>query len=188
MSISDWVGNARFGYNDQVTPYHSAQDVAALEGAFELDRGVLIPVTQSSARHGLACWRVGGLFFAYLQQSGVMGFALTNNPGFWLAKDPDTVRGPDLALMLGDRATELPEVGFWEGVPEVAVEVVADERLRAAADARAAQFLEAGCPAVWVVDLERLVIAAHHPDGVVEGKTASSRFFPGFTLHLEQLL
>src|SRR5437588_276272 len=45
--------------------------------------------------------------------------------GFWMARDPDTVRAPDVAFVRRERVEAAGRVtGYWPGAPDLAAEVV----------------------------------------------------------------
>ena len=54
-----------------------------------------------------------------------LGLALSGGaPGFWISHVPDTVRAPDVAFVAAGRVPPSPAVGFFEGRPDLAVEVL----------------------------------------------------------------
>jgi len=79
--------------------------------------------------------------------------------GFVLARDPDTVRGPDVSYVRAERLVGLDETRFIEGAPDLAVEVLSPSNRPGQVRAKVAEYLAAGCRLVWVVDpAERQVV------------------------------
>src|SRR5439155_27223260 len=90
---------------------------------YELRRGELLERPFNDWQHGLVAseisWRIG----RWVEAQG-LGTVLTC-VGCQLAWDPDTVLGTDLAFIRRERLHDsaLGE-GYWQGGPDVAVEVV----------------------------------------------------------------
>jgi Uma2 family endonuclease len=64
---------------------------------FELVRGEVIELPPPKKPHGVVCTRVGRLLDQYAEQRGA-GYATCNDAGVILTRDPDIVRGPDVAF------------------------------------------------------------------------------------------
>jgi Uma2 family endonuclease len=118
---------------------------------------------------------------------------LTADAGFILARNPDTVRAPDVAVILTDRIPKggLPE-GFFPGPPDLAVEVVSPWDRLGAVDEQAQELLAAGTREVWIIDSRSSTVR------VLAGRGASERVLgrrdalttdvlPGFSLSLSEL-
>jgi Uma2 family endonuclease len=64
---------------------------------FELVRGEVIELPVPAKIHGRVCINVGFILETYVRQRG-FGYITGNDSGVILERDPDTVRGPDVAL------------------------------------------------------------------------------------------
>jgi Uma2 family endonuclease len=117
------------------------------------------------------------------QQLGVVVGAETE---FVLARDPDTVRAPDIAFVRQERipAAGNPR-GFWDGAPDLAVEVVSPGDTFSEVEEKVEDWLAAGTRMVWVVNprrrsvtvyRSRTAIAILTPDDVLDGQDV----VPGF--------
>ncbi len=82
--------------------------------------------------------------------------------GFVLARSPDTVRAPDVAFVRAERVED-PIPGYFEGAPDLAVEVLSPDDRPGYVRDRVAEWLEAGAGTVWVVDPRSRTIAVHRP-------------------------
>ena len=122
------------------------------EGAFriELVRGRLVRSPRPASLHGRLVIRLGRLLDEYAEAGG-HGVVLAD-AGVILGRNPDTVRGPDLAFFSPER---IPEDGysttFW-GPPDLAIEIAWPSNRVAEMEAKVADYLEAGVRRVWVVE------------------------------------
>jgi len=133
-----------------------AQDI----GRCELVRGELFMMVPPGFDHG----RIGTLIAFHLHgfvRAREAGTVLTE-VGFVLARNPDTVRAPDVAFVRTGRAAE-PIPGYFEGAPDLAVEILSPDDRPGYVRDRVAEWLEAGVGAVWVVDPRACTVAVHEP-------------------------
>src|SRR5207249_4845132 len=63
---------------------------------FELVRGEVIEFPLPGKIHGVVCANVGGRLGNFTFEQG-KGYVTSNNAGVILTRNPDTVRGPDIA-------------------------------------------------------------------------------------------
>ena len=120
--------------------------------SYELQGGLLIAEPLPGWRHGWVMAAIGEILRAHVRKHklGVVG---TGDPGFVLARNPDTVRGPDVAFVSRERFD--PSGGHakaFPGAPDLAVEVLSPSNTPAAMHAKVADYLAAGTRLVWVVD------------------------------------
>lgn len=78
--------------------------------------------------------------------------AVFGHVGFVLARDPDTVRGPDLSFVTRARLCGIDNSHFFEGAPDLAIEILSPSNRPYQMRAKVADYLAAGCRLVWVVD------------------------------------
>ena len=84
-----------------------------------------------------------------------LGVVLVGDAGFGLARDPDTLRGPDVAFVSRDRVpSEDEQVRVFEGPPDLAVEVLSPSNTPESVRAKVADYLAAGTRLVWLVDAD----------------------------------
>lgn len=96
------------------------------------------------------------------------GRVLVGDPGFWIARDPDTVRAPDLAFISYDRLPggAVPP-GLLEGAPNLAVEIRSPSDRTGAVLEKIGQWLNAGVTIVWVIDPQRRTAQQFAADGTI---------------------
>jgi Uma2 family endonuclease len=129
-------------------------------GRCELVRGELIMMSPAGSKHG---WIVGNLTivlgnFIKLHKLGEIMGAET---GFIIRRNPDTVLAPDVAFIRGERlAGNMPD-GFFDGAPDLAVEVLSPSDRTSEVQGKIRSWLEAGSRAVWIVDPKTQSVAIH---------------------------
>ncbi len=156
---------------------------------YELVRGELRSMPPAGFRHGLVCTNVIASLGTFVTEHG-LGAVVSNDTGFILERDPDTLRGPDIAFVALDRLPE-DQSGFPELAPDLVVEVVSpNDRIQDVIE-KARQYLDAGVRLVWVVDPRSRTATVHRPDGgtVLIGDAAldGEDVLPGFRLPLPEL-
>lgn len=104
----------------------TAEHLAAMDEDFyklELDEGQLVIMEPPVPEHGRVEVRIAALLFAFVEARR-LGVVYSGDPGFVLARKPDTVRGPDVAFLRAERVPTGDAVSaFYEGAPDLAVEV-----------------------------------------------------------------
>lgn len=106
--------------------------------------------------HGVITQRIAAMLHAHVS-ARKLGVVTAAETGFLLARRPDTVRAADVAFVADSRLPRGRTAGFFEGAPDLAVEVlspsdVRDEAARARASVKIDEWLAAGCLEVWSVD------------------------------------
>lgn len=158
---------------------------------FELVRGELVPVTPAGREHGALT-----AFFITELSSFVRPRDLGrvyNELGFKLFSNPDTVRAPDVSYVSRDREASFKgRRGFVKGVPDLAVEIVSFDKTVAEVSVKAADYLKAGTPLVWVVDPDSRKVLVYRPGRGVRTLSAAETLdgddvLPGFSLPLSKL-
>jgi Uma2 family endonuclease len=130
-----------------------------------LVRGEIVETMPPGGRHGVIISALGTCL-ALWARSGPGGCVGVES-GFILARDPDTVRGPDVFYV---RAARLPPGGipesYWEIAPDVAVEIVSPSESAADVREKVRDYLAAGTALVWVIYPRTQEVIAHTPDGL----------------------
>ena len=91
-----------------------------------------------------------------------LGRVLAGDGGFLLARDPDTVLGPDVAFISARRLAAQP-LGkhYWRGAPDLAIEIVSPSNSPAEIQEKVLAYLTAGSRLVWVVDPDARTVTVH---------------------------
>ena len=130
-------------------------------GRCELVRGELKTMIPPGAEHGRVAMRLAVPIASHVGLHG-LGTVFAAETGFLLARDPDTVRAPDIAFVGAGRPA-VPARGYYPGAPDLAVEVLSPDDRPGYVNEKIAEWLEAGARAVWVVDPGARTVAVHAP-------------------------
>jgi Uma2 family endonuclease len=117
----------------------------------ELVKGVIVTMPPPKARHGIVQTEVASLLRGVVKPNR-LGWIVTES-GSILDRDPDTVRGPDVAFYSIARQPTIPE-NYFEIPPDLAVEVLSPDDRRGRVRAKIAEYIAAGVRLVWLVDPE----------------------------------
>ena len=117
----------------------------------ELVQGVIVTTPPPKARHGHVQLEIGALLRAVVRPNR-LGWVVTES-GTIIDRDPDTVRGPDVAFYSITRQPEFP-TDYFEIAPDIAVEVLSPDARRAAVRAKIREYVVAGVRLIWLVDPE----------------------------------
>ncbi len=129
----------------------------------ELIRGAVITMNMPGVRHGEVCARIAYLLSGFLEDRE-LGRAISNDAGIITERDPDTVRGADVAYYSFARLPRgAAPRGYAMAPPEVVFEVRSPSDSWPELLAKAAEYLKAGVLAVTVVDPDTQTMQVYRP-------------------------
>lgn len=129
----------------------------------ELVKGELRTMAPAGFEHGRVIMKLAKLLVIHVDDNR-LGVILGAETGFALARHPDTVRGADVAFVASSRIPAgAHPLGYWEGAPDLAVEVVSPHDLLEDVEDKVDEYLNAGARLVWVVNPKRRTVTVHHP-------------------------
>jgi Uma2 family endonuclease len=145
----------------------TAEEYAALPDdgrPTELVRGVVVAMNLPTPRHGEICAQVVFLLKQFLLTHPV-GRVVSNDSGVITERDPDTVRGPDVAFYSYVRVPQGPlPRGYLHVVPELAFEVRSTGDRWREIHEKIGEFLAAGVTLVCVLDQQTTTAHVYHAD------------------------
>ncbi len=120
----------------------------------ELVRGRIVAMSVPDRRHGYVCGRADRIFGNFVD-SHDLGRVLSNDSGVIVERDPDTVRGADIAYYSYARLPkgQLP-AGYGPESPELVVEVRSENDRWPDIFEKVSEYLNAGVLLVIVLDPE----------------------------------
>jgi Uma2 family endonuclease len=117
---------------------------------YELVEGVVVRMSPTGAVHGFVVAKLLADMARHVAAHS-LGVAFTE-VGFRLASDPDTVRTPDVAFIRRERLPAGLPRGFWQGPPDLVIEVLSPDDRPGDARGKVAEYLAHGVPLVVLVD------------------------------------
>jgi Uma2 family endonuclease len=118
----------------------------------ELVRGRVVEMNVPAPRHGEICANITTLINLYVRGQG-MGRIVSNDGGILTERDPDTVRGGDVAYYSYVRVPQGPlPAGYLDVVPELVFEVRSPTDRWPRLITKAGEYLEAGVLVVCLLD------------------------------------
>lgn len=142
----------------------------------ELVRGRIVEMNLPTPRHGQICAEVSRLLGNHVR-NGMLGRLTTNDSGIITERNPDTLRGADVAFYSKARVGkgQLPD-GYLETVPDLVFEVFSESDRWSALLAKVAEYLDAGVTAVCILDPSDETAYLYHGDQPVRILTSSQDF------------
>jgi Uma2 family endonuclease len=172
------------------TKLMTAEELEAMPddgNTYELVRGALVLMSPAGGLHGRIESRLGRYMDIHVFEND-LGAVFTGDTGFILARDPDTVRGLDIAFVRKDRLpADEEQEGFLALAPDLAVEVISpSDRMSDVLD-KVAEYLDAGTRLVVLVVPRRKELMVYGADRSVRVLTVKDTFdggdvLPGFRL------
>jgi Uma2 family endonuclease len=158
----------------------------------ELVRGRLVVREPAGLAHGVVASRIGERVAGFVR-THALGVVVAAETGFTLARDPDTVRAPDVGFIRADRVPNPIPRGYAQMAPDFVVEVLSPDDRPGEVLAKVADWLRAGTRLIWVVDPVRRSARAYRADGTElfvpdDASLDGEDVLPGFTLPLAAVL
>jgi len=158
----------------------------------ELVRGVLIVREPPGTGHGARAARLTVRVGAFVERHD-LGQVYAQDTGFKIARDPDTVRAPDVAFVARERLAHIPDEGYAEVAPDWVAEIVSPNDRPGDVLEKVGQWLGSGVRVVWVLDQARRDARIYRADGTVstvepDGELNGEDVLPGFRCPLRDIL
>ncbi len=147
----------------------------------ELVDGIVVAMSPAKPDHGLICGRFCVSLGAHVQATAA-GELLTADPGFVTRRNPDRVRAPDVAFVSRRRMVGRDLHRFFEGSPDIAVEVISESESARSVAAKVEEYLAAGTLLVWAANPRKDTLTVHRQD------RTTTILRPGDTLTGEDVL
>jgi len=130
-------------------------------GRCELLLGELVMMTPTGFEHGRVTGRIHTRLENLVEQQS-LGVVTGAETGFQIGHDPDTVRAPDVGFVSTERVPPTPTAGFFQGAPDLAVEVLSPNDRASEVLAKVQDWLGAGCRLVWGIDPGTRTVSVHN--------------------------
>ncbi len=161
------------------------------DGGYELVEGELVKLTFPTPLHNLTASHIWRLLDDFVRENK-LGRAFPDNTGYVLSRDPDTLRGPDVAFLRAERASAIDLRSNIPVAPDLAVEVISPSDTIRGMREKVDQFLAAGCRTVWVIDPEAREVQVFETDRaprvlVSQDVIQCPDLLPGFSIKVADL-
>lgn len=120
---------------------------------FELVRGEVMELPAPLKIHGVICMNLGRLLGNFVFAQG-KGYLTGNDSGVILERDPDTVRGPDLAYYEDAVTFDELHPKYGEVLPRLAVEILSSSDRYTRITEKVNDYLNGGVELVWLIEPE----------------------------------
>ncbi len=157
----------------------------------ELVRGEVVRMSFPGLEHGVIAVRIAARLLAFVEAHG-LGYVFVET-GCITARDPDTVRGPDVAYVSFARmAGQPPPPKFLQFAPDLAVEVISPSQRPGAIREKVKDWFAGGARQVWLVyPRTRNVYVLRSPTAVqivgTEATLTGGDILPGFSCPVAEL-
>jgi Uma2 family endonuclease len=119
------------------------------DGKAELVRGEVVRMSFPGMEHGVIAVRIAARLLSFAE-AHALGYVFAET-GCILARDPDTVRGPDVAFVSFERmAGQAPHQKFVPFAPDLAVEVISPSQRPKGIREKVRDFFAGGARRVWL--------------------------------------
>jgi len=147
----------------------------------ELIDGRFVPMPPTGWPHARAEVKVSSRLAQFAEASG-LGTVLGGEAGIIIRRDPDTVRGADVAYISRKRLAQASAEGYLDVAPELVVEIVSPNDRWTDLTAKLEDYFSIDVELVWVVDPHR------HRVSCYRSPTELALLGPGDTLTAEPML
>ena len=131
---------------------------------YALVKGVLQKMPPAGFEHGICAAEIGSRLNLHVR-THQLGYVCGAETGFKIAQNPDTVRAPDAAFVRQASIERQGIVkGYWEGAPDLAIEVISPGDTYAEVSEKVEEWLTAGCRMVWVINPRRETVEVYRPN------------------------
>jgi Uma2 family endonuclease len=115
----------------------------------EMNAGELITLPPPKSMHSRVARSVFTTLDAFLRREGRL--EVYQEAGYVLSYEPSTIRQLDVSVLTKARIDSTPEDSYFEGAPELAVEIVSPSDSAEDLEIKIRQYLNAGAKQVWVL-------------------------------------
>ena len=142
----------------------------------ELVRGVIVDMPPPRLRHGQVCGNVYHQVRLFADQLG-LGHVVPNDSGVLTERDPDTVRGMDVAFIGYEKIPPGPlPANYLDVAPDAVFEVRSPSDRWSQIHKKIAEYLLMGVPAVYVLDPDTERVHCYYPDRPEQLLAADAEF------------
>ena len=134
-------------------------------GRCELVKGEIVHMSPSGGRHGELTVELGGLLRDHAKPRKI-GKVYGAETGFYIQRNPDTVRAPDAMFLSNKRVAQISDpVKFLDVAPDLAVEVLSPNDTWTEVESKVAEYIQAGVHLIWIIDPDQNSVTVYRSNG-----------------------
>lgn len=150
-------------------------------GRTELVQGKIVSMPPTGYPHGIIEGNIGRILGNFVRQHH-LGRVLSGEVGIYTRRDPDTVRGADVAYISKERLSQGQSHSYLDVAPELIVEVLSPGDSWTKVIEKLDEYITIGVQSVWIADPSRQEVFVYH------SLTDVTRFTTDDTLFDESIL
>lgn len=160
-------------------------------GPCELIDGRIVAMTPPGAEHGEMLFNLGAELKVFVRKQN-LGRIVGGETGIYVQRNPDRVRGMDIAFISYQRMPGPMPKTYLEVAPELVVEIVSPNDLWSQVRQKIAEYFAIGVDRVWIVEPEtRSVLVYSSPTAFTQLEAGDTLVgegaLSGFSLPLAEL-
>lgn len=149
-------------------------------GPCELIDGRIIPMSPTGSQHGIIEAILTAKLYMFVSSKKI-GWVVNGETGVYTRRNPDSIRGVDVAFVSRERQPERP-THFLQSAPELIIEIVSPSDRWQDLRTKIEEYLAIGVDRVWIVEPDRKTVLVYRTP------TEMSAFGPGETVKGEGAL
>ena len=129
-------------------------------GRSELIEGEIIQIAPTGDEHGYIESNIDTALKPFVRERK-LGRVMTGEVGIYIRRNPDTVRGADVAFISNERYAQRGKSAFLDVAPDLVVEVMSPDDRWSEVMKKLGEYFSIGVRLVWVVEPETQTVYAY---------------------------
>lgn len=160
-------------------------------GPCELVDGRIVPMSPTNWRHGDHVSLITTALRTFVDEHK-LGKVLSGEVGIYTRRDPDRVRGADVAFVSTERMAKVASESFLDVAPELAVEVISPGNTWQEMRQKIDEYFAIGVERIWIVEPARRQVLVYRAPNEMSAIDEADRLegeglLRGFCLSLSEL-